>query len=62
MQPKGLVQSRPAETGAIGAAVAVLIAYFAGLDDPAIITALAVVVGAIPGVITWLVVTIRKKP
>jgi hypothetical protein len=57
--PKDLVTTRPAETGAFAGAVAVLIAYFVGLDDPGLIAALTVVVGALPGVITWIVVTAR---
>jgi hypothetical protein len=48
-------RQRPAEFGGLAAAVVVLIAYSAGLDDPAVIAALTVIVGAIPGVITWIV-------
>jgi uncharacterized YccA/Bax inhibitor family protein len=61
MKTPAIVTTRPAETGGIGAAISVLIAYFAGVDNPAVIAALAVVVGAIPGIITWAVVTFRKE-
>ena len=54
------MSGRPAETAALASAVAILIAYFAGLDDPAVMAALVVVVGAVPGIVTWLVVTFRK--
>ena len=60
-QAKATVQARPAETGGFASGVAVLICYIAGVDDPAILTALAVVVGALPGVITTIVVQIRAR-
>jgi uncharacterized YccA/Bax inhibitor family protein len=55
-----VVKTRPAETGALAAALVVLIAYFSGLDDPAVIAALTVVVGALPGLITWIVTMVRS--
>jgi len=55
------MKSRPAETTAFASAVVVLIAYFAGVDDPAVIAALTIVVGAIPGVVTSIVVWRRKN-
>jgi hypothetical protein len=61
MKPATVIKDRPAEAGALGASVAVLIAYLFGLDDPAVIASLTMVVGALPGVITWIVVTIRNK-
>ena len=51
--------SRPAESGGVAAAIAVLIAYFAGLDNPGVIAALAAVVGFIPAAVTWIVTLIR---
>lgn len=54
-----IVKNRPAETGSFTAALAVLISYFLGVDDPAILAALVVVVGALPGVITWIVTLVR---
>jgi hypothetical protein len=56
-----VVKSRPAETSALAASIVVLISYFAGVDDPAVIASLTVIVGAIPGVVTWLVVLRRGK-
>jgi len=58
---KTLPQRRPAETTALAASIAVLICWLAGVDDPAILTALTVVVGAIPGVVTWIVDMRRSK-
>jgi hypothetical protein len=39
----------------------VLICWIAGVDDPAILAALTVVVGAIPGIVTWIVELRRSK-
>jgi hypothetical protein len=58
---KDLPQRRPAETTAVAAAIVVLICYLSGVDDPAVITALTVIVGAIPGVVTWIVSQRRQK-
>jgi hypothetical protein len=54
--------NRPAETGGVTAAVAVLIAYLAGLREPSVIIALTVVIGFVPAAITWLVVMFRRPP
>lgn len=61
MTSPSILKSRPAETGGLTAAVAVLIAYFAGVDNPGIIAALVIVVGALPAVITWFVELMRNK-
>jgi hypothetical protein len=54
---------RPAETAGLAGAVVVLIAYRAGVSDPAVIVALTIVVGAVPAAVTWLVETLRRpKP
>jgi hypothetical protein len=58
---KKVVKSRPAETTALAAAIVVLIAYFLGIDDPGVMAALTIVVGAIPGVVTS-IVEMTKKP
>lgn len=58
MNPK----DRPAETGGVAAAVAVLIAHLLGVTDPTTLTAIAVVIGFIPAAITWIVVKVRKRP
>lgn len=55
------MQGRPAETVGVAAAVAVLIAYFAGIDDPGLIAAMAVIVGFIPAAVTWCVELARKR-
>lgn len=47
--------NRPAETTALAAALAFLIARAAGLDDDETMTALTVVIGALPALITWIV-------
>lgn len=52
---------RPAEFGGASAAVAVLIAHLLGLNDPSTIAALAVVVGFVPALITWLVSLFQHK-
>lgn len=58
---QNVVARRPAESTALGAAVALLIGKLAGLDDPETITALAVVVGAIPAVVTYFVSNARAR-
>ena len=60
--PGELVQRRPAETTAIAASVALLVARAFGVDDPAVITAIAVVIGFIPTIVTWIVVMARGTP
>jgi hypothetical protein len=56
-----IVKQRPAETTTLASAVAVLIAYVLGLDEPEVVLALAVVLGFVPAVVTW-VVEMRRKP
>jgi hypothetical protein len=56
-----IVQRRPAECGTAAFALAFLVAYVAGVRDEAFIVALAVVIGAVPGAITWLVELGRKR-
>jgi hypothetical protein len=52
---------RPAETASAGAALALLICYALGVDDPAVLVAAGIVIGAVPGVVTWLVELYRGK-
>lgn len=54
--------SRPAEVGGGLAAVAFLVAHLLGVTDAQTLTALGTVVGFIPAVITWVVVTFRRTP
>jgi hypothetical protein len=51
--------TRPAESGGVAVAAAVLIAHLFGVTDATTLTALAVVAGAVPAAITWLVVIFR---
>lgn len=57
-----LLSRRPAETGTAAMALAVVIAYLFGVTDEGVIVALAVVVGATPAAITWVVATLRREP
>lgn len=41
--------------------VAILVAHLLGVTDPSTIVALGVVVGALPAVVTWLVVLRRNR-
>lgn len=52
---------RPAEWSAAAAALALLIVSLLGVDDPAILTALGVVIGFIPTAVTSIVEYIRKQ-
>lgn len=54
-----LVSRRPAETGAIAGAIALLAGYFFGIEDPEVLLSLGVVIGALPAGITWVVEKIR---
>ncbi len=53
--PAATAKSRPAETAGLAGAVAVLVAWAAGVDQPAVIAAIGVVVGALPAAVTWVV-------
>ena len=57
----GTLQSRPSESGGVAAALALLIAHFAGLHDDTTILSLAVVIGFVPAAITWAVTLIRAR-
>lgn len=57
----GLPARRPAEFTAVAAALALLIASLFGLDDPGILTALAVVIGFIPTAVTTAVEYVRSQ-
>ena len=51
---------RPAETTALASAVALLVARWAGVDDADTVTALAVVIAAVPSAVTVLVERLRR--
>lgn len=53
-------RARPAETAGLAGAIALLTAHVLGVDDPDVIVALAVVVAAVPAIVTFLVVQLRK--
>lgn len=56
-----LASKRPAEVSGLAGAVVLLIAWLAGVTDPALIVALGVVVGSIPAMVTWSVVLLRGR-
>jgi hypothetical protein len=52
----------PAESLSLAGAVAILLAHlFASLNDATTLVALTVVVGAIPGAVTWIVNLVRGR-
>jgi hypothetical protein len=55
------VTERPAETAAFAGAVATLVGYVAGIDEPGVLVALTVIVGAIPAVVTAIVNLKRRS-
>ena len=56
-----VVGRRPAESAGLAGAAAIVLADLLGLDDPQVITALAVVVASLPAVVTWLVELARSR-
>jgi hypothetical protein len=60
-QQPPVVARRPAEAAGVAGAVAVLVAYLAGVDDAAVIAAIGVVAGAIPAAVTALVGLLRSR-
>lgn len=50
---------RPAETGSLAGAAAILVGRLVGIDDPNTLVALTVILGFVPAAITWLV-TLRR--
>ena len=56
-----VVSRRPAESAGVAGAVAIVAADLLGLDDPQVITALAVLVASLPAVVTWLVELLRGR-
>lgn len=60
--PTAIAKKRPTETGTgFGGALALLIVYFLGVDDPAVYLALGIVISALPSAITWLVELVRSS-
>jgi hypothetical protein len=56
-----LLHERPAESGGVAGAVALLISYFAGVTDAGVVVAIGVVVGFVPAAITWAVNLARGR-
>ena len=52
---------RPAEFGGVAGALALLIARALGVDDVTTVTAIAIVIGFIPALITWIVVLVNNQ-
>lgn len=61
MAPLELAKSRPAESGGLAGAVAVLLCAVLGVTDPTTIAAVGVVAAAAPAVITAAVVALRRR-
>lgn len=57
---KSKVAERPAETGGVAAATALLIGKLLGIDDPNTLVALGIVVGFIPAGITYVVEKVKE--
>ena len=53
--------SRPAETGGVAAAAALLIAHFLGLTDSSLVLSLGVVIGLVRADITFIVELVRRR-
>ena len=56
------MRTRPAETTAASAALALIIAYLLGVRDADLILAFSVVIGVVPAAVTWLVNLLRPAP
>lgn len=56
-----LAKTRPAETTAAAAAIALLITKLLGVDDADVLVALGIVIGFIPAIVTWIVELVRGK-
>jgi hypothetical protein len=54
--------NRPAETGGVAMAIAVLVTHLLGVTDATVITSLAVIAGFVPAAITFIVHLFRKSP
>ena len=55
------VKTRPAEWSAAAGALALLIVSVLGVDDPAILTAIGIVIGFIPSAVTSIVEYLRAQ-
>lgn len=60
MTGSNVPQRRPAETAGVAGAAAILVAHLLGVTDATVVTALAVILGCVPGAVTWLVTLLRR--
>jgi hypothetical protein len=54
------MKDRPAETAGLAGAVGLLIGKLAGIDDPTTLTALGIVVAAVPAAVTFAVAKVPR--
>ncbi len=57
----GRVTTRPAEISGVAGALAYLIAYLFGVDDPGVLVSLGIVIGFIPAAVTFAVELARGR-
>lgn len=57
---RNLIQRRPAEATTFAGGVAIVAAYFLGVDDPGVILAMAGVLAALPAIVTGIVASRRS--
>lgn len=55
----GTVRGRPAETTGVAGSIALLIAHAFGVNDPDVLVSLAVVIGALPALVTAAIALFR---
>ena len=57
-----VAKKRPTERiSGVAGAIAAVVAYVFKIDEPGIVSAIAVILGAIPGLVTWIVETFVIK-
>lgn len=55
-----LITRNPAEASTVVGAIVALISYFSGIHDAGVLLAMAVVIGALPTAIKWLITQVRQ--
>ena len=58
---KAKVQQRPAETTGLVGAVVIIIAHAFNVTDPDVLVAMAVVIGALPAIVTFVVGVLERR-
>ncbi len=61
MSANETIHRRPAEVSGLVGAVTLLLVHLLGVDDPDVIVALGVIVGAVPAIVTWSVGLVRRR-